>query len=150
MTDQTPVKHVQLYIDGSCSGNPGPGGWAAILVYQGVEREFSGSEKQTTNGRMELRAAIEGLRRLKEPCRVSVECDSQYVVKAFNDNWIEAWQGRGWRKADRQPVLNRDLWEELLAEVAKHEVRWTWVRGHAGDEYNERCDALAVRASKAV
>jgi ribonuclease HI len=142
------LKDVALYTDGSCWGNPGPGGWAAILVYKGVERALSGSEKQTKSGRMELRAAIEGLRRLKEPCCVSVECDCEYVVKAFNDNWIEGWQRRGWRKAGGEAVLNQDLWRELLAEVAKHQVRWTWVQEHAGNPYNERCHALAVRACK--
>jgi ribonuclease HI len=144
------LKEVALYIDGSCWGNPGPGGWAAILVYKGTEREFFGSERQTTSSRMELRAAIEGLRCLKESCRVSVEGDSQYVVRAFNDDWLEGWQCRGWRKVDGEPVLNHDLWEELLAEVGKHEVRWTWVRGHAGNPYNERCHALAVRGCKAA
>jgi ribonuclease HI len=142
------LKSVELYIDGSCWGNPGPGGWAAILVYQGTERELSGSEKQTTSGRMELRAAIEGLRQLKEPCRVSIECDSQYVVRAFNDNWLEEWQARSWRKAGGKPVLNQDLWHELLDEYAKHDVRWTWVRGHAGNAYNERCHTLALAGSR--
>jgi len=144
------LKEVSLYIDGSCWGNPGPGGWAAILVYKGTEREFFGSDRQTTSSRMELRAAIEGLRRLKESCRVSVEGDSQYVVRAFNDGWLEGWQRRGWRKVDGDPVLNHDLWEELLAEVGKHEVRWAWVRGHAGNPYNERCHTLAVRGCKAA
>jgi ribonuclease HI len=105
-------------------GQPRPRGWAAILVYEGTEREFSGSEKETTSSRMELRAVIEGLRRLKEPCRVSVECDSEYVVRAFNDNWIEGWQRRGWRKANGKQVLNQDLWKELLAEIPRHKVRW--------------------------
>lgn len=142
------MKQVSLYIDGSCWGNPGPGGWAAILVYKGTEREFSGSEKQTTSGRMELRAAIEGLRRLKEQCSVSVEGDAQYVVRAFNDDWIADWQHREWRTANGDPVLNQDLWEELLVEAGKHKVRWTCVRGSAGNPYSERCHALAVRGCK--
>jgi ribonuclease HI len=142
------LKAVELHTDGSCLGNPGAGGWAAILVWEGHEREFSGGEKQTTSSRMELRAVIEGLRRLREPCRVSVECDSQYVVNAFNQKWLEAWQERGWRKTNRQPVLNQDLWRELLDELAKHDVyRWTWSRGHAGNLYNERCHTLAQRAA---
>jgi ribonuclease HI len=140
---------VELHTDGSCWGNPGPGGWAAILVYQGKDREFSGSEKQTTSSRMELRAVIEGLRHLKEPCRVSVQCDSRYVVSAFNEAWLEDWQARGWRRAGGRPVLNQDLWRELLAEHAKHDVyRWTWARGHAGHQYNERCHTLAVQACR--
>jgi ribonuclease HI len=140
------LKQVALHTDGSCLGNPGAGGWAAILVYKGIKKEFSGSDKQTKSGRMELRAVIEGLRRLEERCSVSIECDSKYIVNAFNDDWIEKWQRRGWRTANGEAVLNQDLWRELVAEVAKHDVRWTWVQGHAGDPYNERCHALAVQA----
>ena len=142
------LKSVELYIDGSCRGNPRRGGWAAILVYQGTKREFSGSEKQTNSDRMKLRAAIEGLRHLREPCRVSIECGSRYVVSAFNDNWLEEWQERGWRKANGRPILNKDLWHELLDEFAKHDVRWIQVQGHAGNPYNKRCHTLAVRACR--
>jgi len=140
---------VQLYTDGFCRGNPGPGGWAAILVYEGTEREFYGSEKQTTNSRMELRAVIEGLRRLKQPCRVSVECDSRYVVSAFNERWLEEWQANGWRRTNGRPVLNQDLWRQLLDEHAKHDVhRWTWARGHDGSAHTERCRRLALDGSR--
>ena len=144
------AKEVGLYTDGSCWGNPGPGGWAAILVYKHTKREFTGSEKQSTRGRMELLPVIEGLRRLNERCHVSVECDAQYVVRAFKDNWIQGWLRRDWRKKDGTPVLNPELWRELLDEVARHDVRWTWVRGHAGNLYDERCHELAVQACKAA
>jgi ribonuclease HI len=139
-------KRIELHTDGACSGNPGRGGWAAILVYGKHERELSGSEAGTTNNRMELRAVIEGLRAVREPCRVTVYSDSKYVINAFAQGWIETWQQRGWRKKDNKPVLNPDLWQELLVEVARHEVVWEWVAGHSGNRYNERCDLLAVAA----
>jgi ribonuclease HI len=140
------VKEVALHTDGSCFINPGPGGWAAILVYGEHERELSGGDPETTNNRMELLAVIEGLRALKEPCRVTVYSDSQYVVKAFADDWIAGWKRRGWKNAKKEPVLNRELWEILIEEVERHQVEWVWVQGHAGDAYNERCHELAVAA----
>jgi ribonuclease HI len=140
------MKEVSLHTDGACSGNPGPGGWGAILVYGDHERKLSGSERKTTNNRMELRAVIEGLRALKEPCRVSVYSDAQYIVNAFNKDWFAGWQSRGWKTVKRKPVLNKDLWEELLAQAEHHEATWAWVEGHAGNIYNERAHALAVAA----
>jgi ribonuclease HI len=140
------VKRVFLHCDGSCFGNPGPGGWAAILAYGGRERELSGGEPRTTNNRMELTAAIHGLRALKEPCAVTVRTDSRYVVNAFSQGWVDDWQEREWKNSKKQPVSNRDLWEALLAEAAHHRVTWEWVEGHAGDPFNERCHAAAVAA----
>ena len=139
-------KRIELHTDGACSGNPGRGGWAAILIHGSDKRELSGSEPRTTNNGMELRAVIEGLRAIGEPGQVTVYSDSQYVIKAFTDGWIDNWQRRGWKKKDNKTVLNPDLWQELLAEVGRHEVRWTWVAGHNGNRYNERCDSLAVAA----
>lgn len=133
---------VELFTDGACSGNPGPGGWGAILRYKGVEKELSGGEPQTTNNRMELRAVIEGLNMLKRPCRVDVYTDSQYVQKGISE-WLAGWKRRGWKTADRKPVKNEDLWRALDAAAAPHQVRWHWVRGHAGHPENERADALA-------
>lgn len=133
---------VELFTDGACSGNPGPGGWGAILRYKGVEKELSGGEPQTTNNRMELRAVIEGLNMLKRPCRVDVYTDSQYVQKGISE-WLAGWKRRGWKTADRKPVKNEDLWRVLDAAAAPHQVRWHWVRGHAGHPENERADALA-------
>jgi ribonuclease HI len=141
---------VFLYTDGACSGNPGPGGWGAILVSSGKELELSGGEKETTNNRQELLAVINGLRALKRTCCVTVTSDSEYVVKAFTEGWLESWKRRGWVNGKRQPVKNRDLWEQLDAEVGKHEVTWVWVRGHRRNAYNERCDHLAVAAAAAA
>lgn len=135
---------VTLYTDGACSGNPGPGGWAAILTCNGVTRELSGYEEQTTNNRMELTGVIEGLSALRSPCKVTVFSDSAYVVNAFVNKWLVSWQRRGWRKADGSAVLNRDLWERLLAAAGTHEVRFTLVKGHADNAQNNRCDALAT------
>jgi ribonuclease HI len=139
------LKRVELYTDGSCHGNPGPGGWAAILEYDGRKRELSGAERSTTNNQMELRAVIEGLRVLKEPCRVEVHSDSQYVVKGMQ-SWLKAWKRRGWLTADRQPVKNADLWRELDRLASGHDVSWHWVRGHADHPQNTRCDRLANEA----
>ena len=138
------MKEVTLFTDGACSGNPGPGGWGAILRYGQREKEFSGGEKNTTNNRMELTAVIEGLKALKEPCRVRLVTDSRYVADGLDKGWAESWQKNGWRKADKKPALNSDLWETLLALVKIHTVTIEWVRGHAGHPENERCDALAV------
>lgn len=147
------MKDVTVYTDGACSGNPGPGGWAAVLVYAGadgrsVERELSGAEAETTNNRMELMAAAEALEALREACHVRVHSDSAYLVNAFNDRWLDGWQRRGWRKADKSPVLNRDLWERLLRQNARHRVDWIKVKGHAGVPMNERVDGLAVGAMR--
>jgi len=139
------MKQVTLYTDGACSGNPGPGGWAAILKYGDYERELSGGEEQTTNNRMELLGVIHGLQALKEPCEVELWSDSRYVVDALEKGWARAWRANGWRKADKKPALNQDLWETLLALTETHRVRCHWVRGHAENDYNNRCDQLAVR-----
>ena len=141
-----PRPSVTIYTDGACSGNPGPGGWAAVLVANGREKELSGAEPLTTNNRMELLAAAEALEALTAPCAVALHSDSAYLVNAFNDRWIAGWQKRGWKKADKSPVLNRDLWERLIAQDKRHDVRWVKVKGHAGVPMNERVDGLAVDA----
>jgi ribonuclease HI len=141
-----PAKTVVAYTDGACSGNPGPGGWAAILSYNGRERELSGGERRTTNNRMELQAAIAALQGLTEPCAVRLHTDSKYVVQAFNEGCIPGWKRRGWLTSARKPVANRDLWEQLIELAAVHRVEWIWVRGHANVRLNERCDRLAVAA----
>ncbi|MBQ8670796.1 MAG: ribonuclease HI [Oscillospiraceae bacterium] len=137
-------KSVELFTDGACSGNPGPGGWGAILCYKGAEKELSGGEESTTNNRMELTAAIEGLAALKEPCKVTLYSDSKYLVDAITKGWAVGWRSRGWRKADKQPALNVDLWQRLLDLLEQHQVTFVWVKGHAGHPENERCDRLAV------
>ena len=142
------MKQVELYTDGACSGNPGPGGWGAILVYKGTERELSGGENNTTNNRMELTAVIKGLSALKESCIVELYSDSKYVIDALEKGWAVSWQARGWKKADKKPALNPDLWEVLLSLIDKHQVNYHWVKGHADNPYNNRCDALAVAESK--
>ena len=134
---------VDLWTDGACSGNPGPGGWAALLRAGKHERVLSGGEPLTTNNRMELRGVVEGLRALKRPCRVRVHVDSSYVKNAFTNGWLDRWQRNGWRTSAKQPVKNRELWQELLAEVARHSIEWVKVAGHAGVELNERVDRLA-------
>ena len=138
------MKHVEIYTDGACRGNPGRGGWGAVLVYRGIEREMSGGEAMTTNNRMELTAAIEALAALKEPCRVTLTSDSKYLVDAITQGWAKSWQAKGWRKADKSPALNPDLWEKLLKLLDTHEVELVWVKGHDGHPYNERCDKLAT------
>ena len=142
------MKEVKLYTDGACSGNPGPGGWGAILVYKGKEKCLSGGEAHTTNNRMELTAGIEGLRALKEPCVVEVVSDSAYVVRAFEDNWIKNWMKNGWRNSQKKPVPNKDLWNLLLLQLDRHTVSFAWIKGHAGHPYNERCDQMAVAESR--
>ena len=139
---------VQLFTDGACSGNPGPGGWGAVLRYGESEKELSGGEAATTNNRMELMAAIAGLEALKRPCHVRLYTDSQYLRDGITQ-WLPAWKGRGWRTADKKPVKNLDLWQRLEAAAAPHEVAWHWVRGHAGHPENERADALARAAIRA-
>jgi ribonuclease HI len=142
---------VELWTDGACSGNPGPGGWAAILRKGERVLEISGGEPETTNNRMELRSVLEGLRALrKQPVDVVVHLDSTYVRSAFAEGWINGWQRNGWRTSGKKPVKNQDLWEQLIAEVAKHHVRWELVKGHAGVELNERADELAVAARDAA
>ena len=138
------MKTVTIYTDGACSGNPGPGGWGAILRYGGAEKVLSGGEAQTTNNRMELTGVIEALRALREPCVVELYSDSKYVIDALSKGWAKSWRSRGWVKSDNKPALNADLWEELLGLCETHELHCHWVKGHAENEYNNRCDALAV------
>lgn len=138
------MKKVNIYSDGACSGNPGPGGYAVILEYNGTELELSGGEENTTNNRMELMGVITGLESLKEHCDVTIVSDSKYVVDAFNKKWIDSWQKKDWKKSDGKPVLNKDLWIRLLTSVNKHKVTFVHILGHNGHEYNERCDKLAV------
>ena len=137
------MKKVCIYTDGACSGNPGPGGWAAILSYNGHERELSGGEPATTNDRMELIAAISALEALKEPCEVELWTDSQYLARAVNEGWLAGWKRRGWRRKEGE-LKNPELWQALDALLARHKVSFNWLKGHDGHEYNERCDALAV------
>lgn len=139
-------KHVTLYTDGACSGNPGAGGWGAILIFNGIERELSGGEPYTTNNRMELMAVIKGLEALKYPCAVEIYSDSAYTVNAFVNGWISSWEKNGWKKSDNKAVLNVDLWQSLIKLTNIHEVEFKKVKGHADNEYNNRCDALARAA----
>ena len=138
------MKHVDIFTDGACSGNPGPGGWGAILRYNGTEKELSGGERNTTNNRMELTAVIEALSKLKEPCEVTLITDSKYVADGLQKGWAESWKKNGWRKADRKPALNPDLWERLLELYHIHDVNIEWVKGHNAHPENERCDRMAV------
>ncbi|MBQ2897861.1 MAG: ribonuclease HI [Clostridia bacterium] len=142
------MKKVNLYTDGACSGNPGPGGYGVVLEYGGRKKELSGGYENTTNNRMELMAVIKGLDALKEPCIVTVISDSKYVVDAINKGWVYSWESNGWIKSDKKPASNIDLWENLLALMDEHEVTYQWIEGHKGHPENERCDALAVAASK--
>ena len=142
------MKKVILYTDGACSGNPGIGGWGAVLMFKGVEKRISGAESSTTNNRMEMMAVIEGLKSLKEPCEVEVYSDSAYTVNAFENGWIYSWEKNGFKKADNKPVLNTDLWQILLQLTRVHKVRFIKVKGHADNEYNNICDKLATDAVK--
>ncbi len=142
------MKKVEIFTDGACSGNPGPGGWGTILRYNGVEKELSGGEANTTNNRMELTAVISGLKALKEPCEVTLYSDSQYVCNALKLGWAKKWQSQGWMRNKKEPALNPELWEELLRLCNVHQVEVVWVKGHAGHPENERCDRLAVEQSK--
>ena len=144
------MKTVILYTDGACSGNPGPGGWGVILEYNGVQKELSGGEENTTNNRMELTAVIEGLKALKESCIVELYSDSKYVIDALEKGWAWGWKKKGWIKSDKKPALNPDLWKILLALTQKHEVHYHWVKGHGSNPMNNRCDELAVAASSSV
>lgn len=148
MADQTILTKVDIFTDGACSGNPGPGGYGTILRCGGVEKELSGGEPDTTNNRMELMAVIVGLKALKRPCDVTIYTDSQYVANGITKGWAESWRKNGWRKADKKPAQNPDLWEALLDELSKHEYKIVWLKGHAGHPENERCDKLAVAASQ--
>ena len=138
------MKHVYVYTDGACRGNPGPGGWGAILAYGKVRRELSGGERLTTNNRMELSAVIAALSALKVECEVTLTTDSQYVVNAIEKGWLDSWRSNGWRKSDKSPVQNVDLWEQLITLLDRHKVSFVWVKGHNGHPYNERCDVLAT------
>ncbi|MBR2613666.1 MAG: ribonuclease HI [Clostridia bacterium] len=138
------MKKVELYTDGACRGNPGRGGWGAILVYGSKEKELSGGEPMTTNNRMELMAAIAGLEALRVPCEVTLTSDSKYLVDAINKGWLESWKKNGWKKADKSAVLNVELWKKIDMLLAVHDVSFVWVHGHTGHPYNERCDALAT------
>ena len=146
MTQQR--KHVEIFTDGACSGNPGPGGWGTVLRYKGNTRELSGGERETTNNRMELTAVIEALSALKEPCDVTLTSDSKYVIDAIQKGWVYGWKKKGWVKSDKKPALNVDLWEQLLPLLAYHQVEFVWVKGHAGHPENERCDQMAVAQSE--
>lgn len=138
------MKNIEIYTDGACSGNPGKGGWGAVLVYKKTEKEICGGSAETTNNRMELTAVIEALKCLKEPCEVTLTTDSKYVCDAVNKGWVYNWKNNNWKKADKKPALNTDLWEELLKQLEIHKVKFVWVKGHNGHPYNERCDKLAV------
>ena len=138
------MKKVDIYTDGACSGNPGAGGWGVILMFNGHVKEISGYVAETTNNRMELTAVISALKALKEPCEVSLTTDSKYVCDAVTKGWVYSWQKNGWKKADKKPALNIDLWKQLLPQLEKHRVTFNWVKGHNGHPYTERCDKLAV------
>lgn len=138
------MKQVTIYSDGACSGNPGPGGYGTVLVYNCIEKELSEGFESTTNNRMELLGCIKGLEALKEPCIVTVVSDSKYLCDAINQGWLESWKNRGWKKADKKPVLNQELWERLDKMLSVHTVTFEWIKGHNGHKYNERCDTLAV------
>ena len=138
------MKHVDIYTDGACRGNPGKGGWGAVLVYKGVKKELSGGEPMTTNNRMELSGVIAALSALREPCEITLTSDSKYVVDAVTKGWARSWKAKGWKKADNSPALNSDLWDKLLSLLDYHQVTFVWVKGHAGHPYNERCDVLAT------
>ena len=142
------MKHIQIFTDGACSGNPGPGGWGAILRYQAHEKELSGGEAETTNNRMELMALIAALEQLKEPCEIDLCSDSQYVINGLQKGWAKGWRARGWKKADKSPALNSDLWARLLDLSEAHTIHYNWIKGQAGPPENERCDRLAVEQSK--
>lgn len=141
------MKQVTIYTDGACSGNPGPGGWGALLIYGNRERTLSGGEADTTNNRMEMMGVIMALKQLKEPCHVTIVTDSKYVLQGMTE-WVQGWVKRGWKTADKKPVKNVDLWQEMMAVAKPHSITWKWVKGHNGDANNERVDALAVAAIK--
>ena len=143
------MKKVEIYTDGACKGNPGPGGWGALIKYGGHEKEISGGDPETTNNRMELQAAISALNILIEPCQIALYTDSKYVCEGIT-KWVKGWQRNGWKNASKQPVRNADLWHDLIEASARHEIEWRWVKGHAGNEGNERADTLASNAAEAA
>lgn len=142
------MKKVEIFTDGACSGNPGPGGYGVVMRYKGIEKELSGGDSQTTNNRMELSAVIAGLSALKEPCEVTITSDSKYIIDAIQKGWAKKWKANNWIKSDKKKALNSDLWDELLSLLNKHKVEFVWVKGHAGHPENERCDELAVMESQ--
>ena len=142
------MKQIEIFTDGACSGNPGPGGWGAVLRYKQHEKELSGGEAETTNNRMELTALIAALEHLKEPCEITLCSDSKYVIDGLEKGWAKGWRARGWKKADKSPALNPDMWEKLLNLTEGHVIHYKWIKGHAGHPENERCDRLAVAESK--
>lgn len=142
------MKKVEMFTDGACSGNPGPGGYGVVMRYKGIEKELSGGDSQTTNNRMELSAVIAGLSALKEPCEVTITSDSKYIIDAIQKGWAKKWKANNWIKSDKKKALNSDLWDELLSLLNKHKVEFVWVKGHAGHPENERCDELAVMESQ--
>ncbi len=144
------MKKINIFTDGACSGNPGPGGWGTILKYGAYVKELSGGEKETTNNRMELTAVIMGLKALKEPCEVTIYSDSKYFIDAVEKGWVYSWQKNNWIKKDKKPALNSDLWQEILELMKKHKCELVWVKGHAGHPENERCDDMAVAESKKI
>ena len=148
MSASSSKDEVIIYTDGACSGNPGPGGWGALLIWRGKKRELTGAEPESTNNRMEMRAVNEALKALKRPCHVKIHSDSALIVNAFKQGWIENWKKRGWKKANKKPVENQDLWKEMLTAMDDHKVSWIKVKGHADNELNNRVDRLAVEASK--
>lgn len=137
------MKKVDMYTDGACSFNPGPGGYGIVLIYNGIEKQFSGFDESTTNNRMEITAVIEGLKKLKEPCDVTIYTDSAYTMNAFDLGWLDNWQQNNWKNAQKKEVLNKDLWQELLAQMEKHKITWVKVKGHSDNKYNNICDKLA-------
>jgi len=139
---------VTVYTDGACSGNPGPGGWGAVMLWNGRRKELSGGNPHTTNNQMEMQAVIEALKALKKPCRVYIHSDSALIINAMTKGWIQSWQKRGWRKANKKPVENKELWQQILEAMKPHEVTWVKVKGHSGDELNDLADKLAVAESK--
>ena len=142
------MKKIEMFTDGACSGNPGPGGWGTILKFNGIEKELSGGESETTNNRMEMIAVISGLKALKEPCDVELFTDSKYVCDSVNKGWVYSWKKNNWRKTDKKPALNVDLWEEMIQLLEVHKVTFNWIKGHNGHPENERCDRLAVMESQ--
>ena len=148
MSNNNKKKTVIVFTDGACSGNPGPGGWGVLLQWNGEEKEITGGESHTTNNRMEMRAVIEALNAINQPCHVKIHSDSALIVNAFEQGWIDGWLKRDWKKANKKPVENRDLWEEMLTAMQPHEVEWIKVKGHSDNVRNNRVDALAVEASK--
>lgn len=142
------MKRIEIYTDGACSGNPGPGGWGCILRYKNYEKALSGGEDETTNNRMEMTALIRALEMVKEPCEITLCSDSQYVINGLEKGWAKGWRARGWKKSDKSPALNADLWERLLILAEPHKWSYVWIKGHAGHPENERCDQMAVEESR--